>query len=148
MRQQASASGGLFCFQCFRVLTWYNEGMSSVFTKIVNGEIPCYKIYEDERTMAFLDIEPEAPGHTLVIPKAEVDRVYDLDNEDYAAVMATVKKLARHMEDVLGKRTLIKVIGVDVPHAHVHLIPFGGEPGKTVKMSPEEMEEVRKKLAV
>ena len=63
--------------------------MSSVFTKIVRGELPCYKIYEDERTLAFLDIEPEAAGHTLVIPKAEVDRVYDLSDEDYVAVMET-----------------------------------------------------------
>lgn len=122
--------------------------MSSVFTKIVNGELPCYKIYEDERTMAFLDIEPEAPGHTLVVPKIEVDRVYDLSDEDYAAVMATVKKLSRHMEDVLGQRTMIKIVGTDVPHAHVHLLPinenWAGE--RFLKPSAEEMEEIRKKL--
>ena len=69
--------------------------MSSVFTKIVKGELPCYKIYEDERTLAFLDIEPEAAGHALVIPKAEVDRVYDLSDEDYVAVMETVRKIGR-----------------------------------------------------
>lgn len=122
--------------------------MSSVFTKIVKGEIPCYKIYEDERTMAFLDIEPEALGHALVIPKVEVDRLYDLEDKDYAAVMATVKKLARHMEDVLGKRTLIKVIGVDVPHAHVHLVPYDEtwEAGRHLEVSAEEMEEMRRKL--
>lgn len=120
--------------------------MSSVFTKIVKGEIPCYKIYEDEKTMAFLDIEPEAPGHTLVIPKVEVDRLYDLEDEDYNAVMATVKKLARHMEDVLGKRTLIKVIGVDVPHAHVHLIPFNDS--DEVKLTEEEMALIQQKLAM
>lgn len=73
--------------------------MSSIFTKIVQGEIPCYKIYEDEKTLAFLDIAPEAEGHTLVIPKLEVDKVYDLPDEDYRAVMDTVKKLAKHYED-------------------------------------------------
>lgn len=122
--------------------------MCSVFTKIVRGELPCYKIYEDERVLAFLDIEPEAEGHTLVIPKVEVDRVYDLGDEDYEAVMAAVKKLARHMEDVTGQRTMIKIVGTDVPHAHVHLLPinenWAGE--RFLKPSPEEMEAMRKKL--
>lgn len=122
--------------------------MSSVFARIVQGELPCYKIYEDERTLAFLDIEPEAAGHTLVIPKVEVDRVYDLSNEDYMAVMSTVKKLARHMEDVLGQRTMIKIVGTDVPHAHVHLLPinenWAGE--RFLKPSDEEMEAMRAKL--
>ena len=98
--------------------------MSSVFTKIVNGEIPCYKIYEDDKTLAFLDINPETPGHTLVIPKVEVDKIYDLEDEDFHALMSTAKKLSRHMEQVLGARTIWKVIGSDVPHAHVHLLPF------------------------
>lgn len=124
--------------------------MSSIFTKIIQGELPCYKIYEDERTFAFLDIEPEAPGHTLVIPKAEVDKIYDLSDEDYNAVMATVKMLAKHFEEVLGERTMIKVVGTDVPHAHVHVLPvnenWAGDP--RLKMSPEEMEEMAKKLRV
>lgn len=98
--------------------------MSSVFTKIVQGELPAYKIYEDERTLAFLDIEPEAPGHVLVIPKVEVDKVYDLSDEDYAAVMETVRKLAKHLDKVLGERIMVKIVGVDVPHAHVHLVPI------------------------
>lgn len=122
--------------------------MSSVFTKIVQGELPCYKIYEDERTLAFLDIEPEAAGHTLVIPKVEVDRVYDLSEEDYNAVMATVKKLARHMEDALGERIMIKIVGTDVPHAHVHLLPisenWAGE--RFLKPTPEEMQAMQTKL--
>ncbi len=122
--------------------------MSSVFTKIVQGELPSYKVYEDERTLAFLDIEPEAPGHTLVIPKVEVDRIYDLSDEDYAAVMATVKKLSRHFEDVLGERIMIKVVGTDVPHAHVHLLPitenWAGD--QHLQMTPEEMEAMRAKL--
>lgn len=124
--------------------------MSSVFTKIVRGELPCYKIYEDERTMAFLDIEPEAPGHTLVIPKVEVDRLYDLSDEDYRAVTETVKKLARHMEDVLGERIMIKVVGTDVPHAHVHLLPvnenWAGE--RYMKPTEEEFREMRDKLSL
>jgi len=122
--------------------------MSSVFTKIVKGELPCYKIYEDERTMAFLDIEPEAPGHTLVIPKVEVDRLYDLSDEDYRAVTETVKKLARHMEDVLGERIMIKVVGTDVPHAHVHLLPvnenWAGE--RFIKPTEEEFKEMAERL--
>ena len=123
--------------------------MASVFTKIVEGEIPCYKIYEDEKTLAFLDIHPETAGHTLVIPKVEVDRIYDLPEEDYMALMATAKKVARHMEDVLGARTLWKVVGTDVPHAHIHLSPYDEtwEHGRVVEMTPEEMEEMRKKLA-
>jgi histidine triad (HIT) family protein len=124
--------------------------MSSVFTEIIQGELPCYKIYEDERTFAFLDIEPEAPGHTLVIPKAEVDKVYDLSDEDYQAVWATVKMLAKHFEEVLGERTMIKVVGTDVPHAHVHVLPvnenWAGDP--RLKMTPEEMEAMAEKLRV
>lgn len=122
--------------------------MCSVFTKIVRGELPCYKIYEDDKTLAFLDIEPEAPGHTLVIPKVEIDRIYDLSDEDYFAVMNTVKKLSRHMEDVLGERTMIKIVGTDVPHAHVHLLPinenWAGE--RQLKPTPTEMSAMQTKL--
>ena len=98
--------------------------MTSIFTKIINGEIPCYKIYEDDKTMAFLDINPETKGHILVIPKKEVDKIYDLEDEDYDALMHTVKKLSRHLENKLGARILWKVVGTDVPHAHVHLMPL------------------------
>lgn len=124
--------------------------MSSIFTKIINGEIPCYKIYEDEKTLAFLDINPETKGHTLVIPKNEVDKIYDLPDEDYAALMATVKKLSKHYEKVLGTRTLWKVIGTDVPHAHVHLMPYDEtwHHGRLLKLTPEEFEEIRTKLAL
>lgn len=114
--------------------------MSSVFTKIIQGEIPCYKIYEDERTLAFLDIAPEAEGHTLVVPKVEVDKIYDLDDADYEAVMRTVKKLAKHMEEVLGERMQIKIIGVDVPHAHVHILPVGQGQVDGPRLSPSEGE--------
>lgn len=122
--------------------------MSSVFTKIIQGEIPCYKIYEDDKTMAFLDIEPEEVGHTLVVPKLEVDKVYDLPDEDYQAVMATVKKLARHYEKILGERIMIKIVGIDVPHAHAHLLPvnenWAGE--RNLKPTEEEFRAWQEKL--
>ena len=117
--------------------------MGSIFSKIIAGEIPCYKIYEDEKTLAFLDIHPETPGHTLVVPKVEVDKLYDLQMDDYLAVMKTVKKLASRMERVLGRRTLIKVIGTDVPHAHVHLVSLDPDYqyGQVTEMTEEEIEE-------
>ena len=122
--------------------------MGSIFTKIINGEIPCYKIYEDDKTFAFLDIHPESKGHTLVIPKKEVDKIYELPDEDYVALMDTAKKLSQHMEKVLGVRTLWKVIGTDVPHAHIHLMPLdkNWQYGKTLDLTPEEFEEIRAKL--
>lgn len=124
--------------------------MASVFTKIIKGEIPCYKIYEDEKTFAFLDIAPETPGHTLVVPKVEVDKIYELSDEDYTAVWETARKLARNMEKVLGARTLFKVIGTDVPHAHIHLLPYDEtwEHGRTVKLSDAEMAELAERLKV
>lgn len=124
--------------------------MASIFTQIINGEIPCYKIYEDDKTFAFLDIHPESRGHTLVVPKLEVDRIYELPDEDYVALMQTVKKLSRHMEERLGARTLWKVVGTDVPHAHVHLMPLDEtwEHGRTLELKPEEFEEIRAKLEV
>ena len=122
--------------------------MASIFSKIIAGEIPCYKIYEDEKTFAFLDIHPETPGHTLVVPKNEVDKIYDLPMEDYLAVMRTVKMLAKRMEEVFGERTLLKVIGTDVPHAHVHLVSFDPnyKYGQEVKLSEQEMNEIQRKL--
>ncbi|MBR0431015.1 HIT domain-containing protein [Candidatus Saccharibacteria bacterium] len=124
--------------------------MSSIFTKIINSEIPCYKIYEDDKTIAFLDIHPETPGHTLVVPKNEVDKIYELPEEDYRALMDTVKKLSAHMEKILGTRTLWKVIGTDVPHAHVHLLPYdeSWQHGRTLDLSPEEFAQIREKLAM
>ena len=113
------------------------------------GEIPCYKVYEDEKTLAFLDINPESKGHTLVIPKVEVDKIYELSDEDYHALWATVKKVAAHMEEVSGRRTLMKVIGTDVPHAHVHLMPYDEtwEYGRTLKLTEDEFKEIAAKLA-
>lgn len=98
---------------------------TSIFTKIINGEIPAHKIYEDEHTLAFLDIHPVQPGHTLVIPKKQVEFIWDLENDDYAALMATVKAVGLRLRESLAVPYVgIKVIGVDVPHAHMHLIPF------------------------
>lgn len=97
----------------------------SVFTKIIKGEIPCHKVYEDDKTLAFLDIHPVQPGHTLVVSKKQVQFVWDLPNEDYLAVMETVKKVALKIRDVMGSPYVSeRIVGVDVPHAHVQLIPF------------------------
>jgi histidine triad (HIT) family protein len=97
----------------------------SIFTRIINGEIPCHKVYEDDKTFAFLDIRPSVEGHTLVIPKAQVEFIWDLTDDDYLALMQTVKKVGRHMREVLGVPYVgVKVIGTDVPHVHVHLVPF------------------------
>lgn len=97
----------------------------SIFTRIINGEIPCHKVYEDDVTLAFLDINPTQPGHTLVIPKQQVEFLWDLEEADYQATMATAQKVARRLREVLGTHYVgCKVIGEEVPHAHVHLIPF------------------------
>lgn len=122
--------------------------MASVFSKIIVGEIPCYKIYEDDKTLAFLDIHPETMGHVLVVPKVEVDKVYELPAEDYAALMDTVRKVSLHMEKVLGERVLWKVIGTDVPHAHVHLMPLDEtwEHGRILEPSETEMLKMAEKL--
>ena len=123
--------------------------MASIFSKIVAGEIPCYKVYEDDKTLAFLDINPESKGHTLVIPKVEVDKIYELSDEDYHALWASVKKVAARMEEVSGRRTLMKVIGTDVPHAHVHLMPYDETwgYGRTLKLTEDEFKEIQAKLA-
>ncbi|MDB5163238.1 MAG: hypothetical protein JWO54_145 [Candidatus Saccharibacteria bacterium] len=97
----------------------------SIFTKIIKGEIPSHKVYEDEKTLAFLSIYPSVIGHTLVIPKIQVETLWDLPSEDYLAVMRTAQKVALRLKEVLGvERVGEKVIGLDVPHAHVHLVPF------------------------
>jgi histidine triad (HIT) family protein len=96
----------------------------SIFTQIIKGEIPSYKIYEDAKTYAFLDIEPFFSGHTLVVPKNQVDQMDELPPEDYAALWETVRKLSKHLRTTLGtKRTIHLVMGFDVPHTHVHLLP-------------------------
>lgn len=97
----------------------------SIFTKIIKGEIPSHKVYEDEHTFAFLDIHPVQPGHTLVVPKKQVEFLWDMDEETYQNLMASVKKIALHLREVLGVPYIgEQVIGIDVPHVHIHLIPF------------------------
>lgn len=97
----------------------------SIFTKIIKGEIPSHKIYEDDQTFVFLDIHPVTRGHALVIPKQQVEFLWDLDDETYQAVMATAKKMALRIRDVLAVAYVgVQVEGTGVPHAHVHLIPF------------------------
>jgi histidine triad (HIT) family protein len=99
--------------------------MSSIFTKIVNGEIPCYKVAEDEQFLAFLDINPNSKGHTLCIPKKEIDKFFDLDDDLYLSLMAFSKKVAKALEKTIPcDRIGMTVIGLEVPHAHVHLIPI------------------------
>ncbi len=122
--------------------------MSSIFTQIINGEIPCYKIYEDDKTFAFLDIHPETRGHTLVVPKVEVDKIYELPDDDYQALMATAKKLSSHLEKVTSSRIIWKVIGTDVPHAHIHLEPLDESwyHGRELEFTPEEFDKIRSEL--
>ncbi|MBD0724357.1 HIT family protein [Flavobacterium sp. L1I52] len=125
--------------------------MSSIFTKIVNGEIPCYKIAEDENYFAFLDINPNAKGHTLCIPKAEVDKIFDLDEEVYLGLMQFSRKVAKAIEKTVPcNRIAISVIGIEVPHAHVHLIPLNSMEDirfqKKVAMSQEEFENLAQEI--
>jgi histidine triad (HIT) family protein len=99
--------------------------MPSVFTRIINGEIPSYKIDEDDHCFAFLDINPNAVGHTLCVSKQEVDKLFDLDEKTYLHLMAFAKRIARALEQAIPcKRVGMAVVGLEVPHAHVHLIPI------------------------
>lgn len=123
--------------------------MATIFSKIVNGEIPSYKIAEDENFYAFLDIFPLAKGHTLVIPKKEVDYLFDLDDQTYIGLQAFAKKLAIALKKAIPcKKVGVAVLGLEVPHAHIHLIPMQSEqdinfanPKK--KFTPDEFEEIR-----
>ncbi len=122
--------------------------MASIFTKIIRGEIPCYKIAEDDHYFSFLDINPVSEGHTLVVPKIEVDYIFDLDEESLAGLTAFSKKVALGIDKALGTiRTGIIVEGMEVPHAHIHLIPiyYEGQPmslGRKTEISKERMQEV------
>lgn len=101
--------------------------MASIFTRIVNGEIPCHKVAEDDRYLAFLDIEPVRAGHTLVIPKVEVDQLFDLDDATLSGMLPFAKQVAHRIKAVVPcKRIGLTVIGLEVPHAHIHLIPIDG----------------------
>ena len=102
--------------------------MATIFTKIINGEIPCYKIAEDENYFAFLDIRPVVKGHTLVVPKKEVDYIFDLDDATLSEMMLFAKKVSKALQQVVPcKRIALMVLGLEVPHAHIHLLPIQSE---------------------
>jgi len=99
--------------------------MASIFTRIINGEIPCYRVAESDRYIAFLDVRPLKAGHTLVVPKTEVDYIFDMDDDSLAGMMLFARKVAKAMKEVIEcKRIGVAVIGLEVPHAHIHLIPI------------------------
>ena len=127
--------------------------MASIFSRIVAGEIPCYKVAEDEKYFAFFDISPVAKGHTLVIPKHEVDYIFDLDDEEYAGLTAFAKKVAAAMKKVMPcKRIGVAVLGLEVPHTHIHLVPINKESDmnffkEKLSLPAEEMAEIAAKIA-
>lgn len=124
----------------------------TIFSKIVTGEIPCYKIAEDERYFAFLDINPMTKGHTLVIPKVEEDYIFNLDDITFSGLTLFAKKVAAAIEKAMPcKRIGVAVIGLEVPHAHIHLIPINQESDMNFKnpklqLSPEEMTAITAKI--
>ena len=123
----------------------------SIFTRIVNGEIPAYKIAEDDKYLAFLDVNPNAKGHTLCIPKQEIDKIFDMDDEQYLGLMKFSKKIAAALEKTVPcKRIGMAVVGLEVPHAHVHLIPLNEMDEmrfhNKVSLSKEEFEALAKNI--
>lgn len=127
--------------------------MPSIFTKIVNGEIPAYKVAEDDNYFAFLDIFPTAKGHTLVIPKKEVDYLFDLDDETYIGLQLFAKKVAKGLKKAIPcEKVGVMVLGLEVPHAHIHLVPMQNENdllnfSEKKKFSPEEFQELTKLIS-
>lgn len=127
--------------------------MASVFSKIVAGEIPAHKVAETDEFLAFLDVHPLAKGHVLVIPKAEVDYLFDLEDELYIGLQAFAKKVAAGLKKAIPcNRIGVAVIGLEVPHAHIHLVPINGMDDLNfsrpkLKLSPKELNEVAEKIA-
>ena len=127
--------------------------MATIFTRIINGEIPCYKVAEDERYFAFLDINPMTKGHTLVIPKYEEDYIFNLDDDTYAGLMLFAKKVAVAIDAAVPcKRVGVAVMGMEVPHTHVHLIPITKESDMIISnpkltLSAQEMTEIASAIA-
>ncbi len=128
--------------------------MATLFTRIVNQEIPSYKIAEDDRFYAFLDINPLTKGHTLVVPKNEIDYLFDLDDETLASMMLFAKRVAQQIRTKIDcKRVAVAVIGLEVPHAHIHLIPINDEKDvdfqrEKLKMNPEEFRKIADELRI
>ncbi len=125
--------------------------MESIFTKIINGDIPSYKIAEDDNFFAFLDINPNAKGHTLCVPKNEVDKIMDMEEAEYLGLMAFSRRVGKAIESAMDcKRVGITVIGLEVPHVHVHLIPLNKMADATfmnkIELSPEEFEDIAVKI--
>lgn len=126
--------------------------MATIFSRIIAGEIPCYKVAEDENYLAFLDILPVVKGHVLVIPKKEVDYIFDLDDETTAGIYLFAKKVAIKIKKVVPcVKVGVAVIGLEVPHAHVHLVPMNkvsdlSFTGERVKMSPEELQDLAQRI--
>jgi histidine triad (HIT) family protein len=125
--------------------------MSTIFTKIVNGEIPCYKIAEDENYLAFLDVNPNAKGHTLCIPKQEINKIFDMEEDLYLGLMKFSRKVAKAVEKTVPcKRIGVAVVGLEVPHTHVHLIPLHDMDDmrfqRKVSMNKEEFEDLAKAI--
>ena len=127
--------------------------MASIFSRIIAGEIPSYKVAEDENYYAFLDINPLTEGHTLVVPKKEVDYLFDLDDSTLAGMILFAKKVARKIEKEIDcKRVAVVVLGLEVPHAHIHLIPIQSEEDvdfhrEKLRLSPEEFQAIAQKLS-
>ena len=128
--------------------------MASVFTRIVKGEIPCYKVAEDDRYFAFLDINPLAKGNTLVIPKEETDNIFDLDDRTLADMMVFAKRIARKIQaNIACKKVAVVVLGLEVPHAHIHLIPINSEKDvdfhrEKLQLTPEEFQRIAKTISL
>ncbi|MGD0343176.1 MAG: HIT family protein [Bacteroidales bacterium] len=127
--------------------------MASVFTKIIKGEIPCYKVAEDDRYFAFLDINPLKKGHTLVVPKQETDYIFDLSDKSLAGLVLFSKKVAKGIKSAFPcNRIGIAVLGLEVPHAHIHLVPLDNLEdlnfrNPKLKFNPEEFKEIARKIS-
>ena len=128
--------------------------MASIFTRIIRGEIPCYKVAEDDKYFAFLDINPLTKGHTLVIPKTEVDYLFDLDDETLSGLTLFAKRIAQKNKDYTHcKKVAMVVLGLEVPHAHIHLIPMNSEADvdfrrEKLKLSEEEFKTIARSISL